>query len=139
MKEFLKETIGLIVLTLLFALVFGAFNKSHARTWKQGAMRYIHYHNNCHAGSKPVIASFYWQGQRLASGGRFNPNGHSVAHRSLPFGHKLRVTNPKNRKSVWVVVNDRGPYVKGVTLDLSRGAARHIGMTSSQYVCVEGL
>ena len=75
------------------------------------------------------IASYYWQGQRLATGGRFNPDGISAAHRTLPFGTRVRVTHLRNGRSVDVRINDRGPYIAGRIIDLSRGAARVIGMT----------
>jgi peptidoglycan lytic transglycosylase len=73
-------------------------------------------------------------GRRTASGERFNPNGRTAAHRSLPFGTCLVVGNPRTRRTVVVRVNDRGPFTKGFTLDLSLGAARAIGMRSTQHV-----
>ncbi len=74
-------------------------------------------------------ASFYGSesGSRTASGQRFNQNAMTCAHRSLPFGTKLRVTH--RGRSVVVTVNDRGPFIKGRVLDLSTGAARAIGLT----------
>jgi len=76
-------------------------------------------------------------GNRTASGERFNPNGLTAAHRSLPFGTCLRVSNPNTGRSVAVRVNDRGPFTKGVSLDLSYGAARAIGMRVTQNVTVK--
>jgi rare lipoprotein A len=76
-------------------------------------------------------------GNRTASGEKFNPNGLTAAHRTLPFGTCLRVGNPKTGRKVAVRVNDRGPFTKGVSLDLSYGAARAIGMHSTQSVTVE--
>jgi rare lipoprotein A len=76
------------------------------------------------------LASYYWEGKRVASGARFDPDGLSAAHPSLPFGTKLKVSDPKTGKSVVVTVNDRGPFVRGRVLDLSRGAARALGMES---------
>jgi rare lipoprotein A len=63
--------------------------------------------------------------KRTASGEKFNPNALTAAHRTLPFGTKVRVTY--KGKSVIVRINDRGPFVKGRTIDLSRAAARKIG------------
>ena len=86
-----------------------------------------------------TVATWYGQehaGKRTASGEVFNPNGLTAAHRSLPFGTCLRVSNPKSGRSVSVRVNDRGPFTKGVSLDLSHGAARAIGMSSTQSVNV---
>lgn len=60
-----------------------------------------------------------------------NPSALTVAHRSLRFGTKIRVTNRKNGKSVIVRVNDRGPFIRGRVLDLSRAAAKQIGMIHS--------
>jgi rare lipoprotein A len=87
-----------------------------------------------------VMATWYGKelaGNRTASGERFNPNGLTAAHRSLPFGACLRVSNPKTGRSVKVRVNDRGPFTKGVSLDLSHGAARAIGMRVTQSVIVD--
>ncbi|MDX2201137.1 MAG: septal ring lytic transglycosylase RlpA family protein [Hyphomicrobiaceae bacterium] len=75
------------------------------------------------------IASYYWQGQRTASGAHFNPDGLTAAHRTLPFGTRVRVTNMHNGRSVDVTINDRGPFIAGRIIDLSRGAASVIGMT----------
>lgn len=77
------------------------------------------------------MASYYWQPQRLASGGWFNPNALTAAHKTLPFGTKVRVTNRNNGRSVVVTINDRGPYIKGRIIDLSRAAAQQVGMTGS--------
>ena len=76
-------------------------------------------------------ASYYGNesGSRTASGARFNQNAMTAAHRSLPFGTKLRVTH--RGQSVIVTVNDRGPFIKGRVLDLSTGAARAIGLTGA--------
>ncbi|WP_424519450.1 septal ring lytic transglycosylase RlpA family protein [Rubrivirga sp.] len=79
-------------------------------------------------------ASFYgerFRGRRTANGERFNPDAMTAAHRTLPFGTRLRVTNTRNGRSVLVRVNDRGPFTRGRVLDLSRAAAREIGMIRS--------
>ena len=77
------------------------------------------------------------RGNRTASGERFNPDGLTAAHKSLPFGTCLVVSNPKTGRTIVVRVNDRGPFTKGVTLDLSAGAARAIGMRSTQNVTMK--
>lgn len=82
-------------------------------------------------------ASYYWQPQALASGGRFNPNALTAAHKTLPFGTKVRVTNRNNGKSVVVTINDRGPYVAGRIIDLSKAAAYAISMQGSGVVPVQ--
>ncbi|WFU41309.1 septal ring lytic transglycosylase RlpA family protein [Bradyrhizobium sp. CB82] len=77
------------------------------------------------------MASYYGNesGSRTASGQRFNQNAMTAAHRSLPFGTKVRVTH--GGQSVIVTINDRGPFVRGRVLDLSTGAARAIGLTGA--------
>jgi rare lipoprotein A len=77
------------------------------------------------------MASYYGNesGRKTASGQRFNQNAMTCAHRSLPFGTKLRVTH--GGQSVVVTVNDRGPFIRGRVLDLSTGAARAIGLTGA--------
>lgn len=80
------------------------------------------------------IASFYGQrfaGQLTANGERFDPSEMTAAHRSLPFGTRVQVTNLNNGEQVIVRINDRGPYVGSRILDLSRGAAKKIGMLES--------
>ncbi|HYW15945.1 MAG TPA: septal ring lytic transglycosylase RlpA family protein [Allosphingosinicella sp.] len=79
-------------------------------------------------------ASYYGTelaGNRTASGERFNPNGLTAAHRTLPLGTKLRVTNVANGRSVIVRINDRGPFVGKRLIDVSLGAAREIQMIRS--------
>jgi rare lipoprotein A len=86
-----------------------------------------------------VISAWYHDGKRTASGARFDPNGLTAAHRTFAFGTRLNVVNPRNGKSVTVTVNDRGPFVRGVSLDLSRGAAMAIGMRGTGAVCMARL
>lgn len=79
-------------------------------------------------------ASYYgrgFAGRPTANGETFNPAEMTAAHRTLPFGSKLRVTNKQNGRSVIVRVNDRGPYAHNRVLDLSQGAAEKIGMIHS--------
>lgn len=77
------------------------------------------------------LASYYHDnlnGNKTASGERYNKNDLTAAHRTLKFGTKVCVTNPGNSQSVVVRINDRGPHVKGRIIDLSRAAARQIGL-----------
>ena len=86
------------------------------------------------------VASYYGKelaGRRTASGERFNPGAMTAAHRTLPFGTRVRVTNIHNGRSVIVRINDRGPFVKGRSIDLSSGAARAIGMGTAANVRME--
>ncbi|MCZ7426465.1 septal ring lytic transglycosylase RlpA family protein [Micromonospora sp. WMMA1949] len=81
-------------------------------------------------------ASFYAEGQMTANGETFNPNALTAAHKTLPFNTKVRVTNPANGKSVVVRINDRGPFIEGRCLDLSRAAFATIAATSLGHVDV---
>jgi rare lipoprotein A len=73
----------------------------------------------------------YYGGGRTASGERSGPNELTAAHRTLPFGTRVRVTNLHNGRSVAVRINDRGPYGRGRIIDLSLAAARELGMIRS--------
>lgn len=84
-----------------------------------------------HAQSWTGKASFYSHGTRTASGAKFQPGALTAAHRSLPFGTVLRVTNLANQRSIHVTVNDRGPFIKGRILDVSSGAADALGFRQS--------
>jgi rare lipoprotein A len=83
-----------------------------------------------------TISAWYAEGSHTASGQRFNKHGLTAAHRTFPFGTRLLVINPHNGKSVTVTINDRGPFVRGVGLDLSLGAAKVIGLTGTGAVCM---
>jgi len=83
-----------------------------------------------------VVATFYDSGHRTASGQIFDAAALTAAHRTLPFGSRVTVTNPENGRSVVVEINDRGPFTSGITLDLARGAANAIGMHQTQWVCM---
>lgn len=82
------------------------------------------------------LASYYWQPQKVASGGWFNPNALTAAHKTLPFGTRVRVTNLRNGRSVIVRINDRGPYIRGRIIDLSKRAAGVIAMQGAGVVPV---
>ncbi len=82
-------------------------------------------------------ASFYWQDYMTASGERFHPEGLTAAHRTFKLQSWVRVTNERNGRSVIVRINDRGPYIRGRIVDLSRGAARQIDMIKAGVVPVK--
>lgn len=93
-----------------------------------------------HTRHKPVkysatgVASWYgpgFAGRKTANGERFKPSALTAAHRTLPFGTSVKVTNLANDKSVVVRINDRGPYVGGRVIDLSQGAAKKIGLIAT--------
>jgi rare lipoprotein A len=139
-----RTALALIAATLLFGGVSEASAKSR---------HHRHHHRHSHHAMAPAAdgswlnanasigstggrsfagkASFYGNesGSKTASGQRFNQNAMTAAHRSLPFGTKLRVTH--RGQSVVVTVNDRGPFIRGRVLDLSKGAARAIGLTGA--------
>ncbi|MGB5771260.1 MAG: septal ring lytic transglycosylase RlpA family protein, partial [Crocosphaera sp.] len=86
------------------------------------------------------MASWYgpgFHGRLTANGERYNQNGITAAHKTLPFGTKVRVTNLRNGRSVIVRINDRGPYAHGRVIDLSKGAANLIGLISSGVAPVQ--
>ena len=79
------------------------------------------------------LASYYgpkWHGRKTASGERLNIHAMTAAHKSLPFGTRVRVTLLSTGKSVVVRINDRGPYVQGRIIDLTDDAAKKIGLTT---------
>ena len=85
------------------------------------------------------IASNYSSGKVTANGERYDPRGISAAHKRLPFGTKVAVINRRTGRSIVVRINDRGPFVKGRILDLSKGAARALGGGDLAPVCVRVL
>jgi len=99
----------------------------------QAGRRPVHYKTTGHA-------SWYgpgFAGRKTANGERFNPSKLTCAHKTLPFGTTLKVTHTENGKSVVVRVNDRGPFIRGRVIDLSKEAARRIGMLGSGTAKVE--
>ena len=97
-------------------------------------------------GAKPapttVMASYYgpgFHGRRTASGEPFNRHALTAAHRTFPFGTKLRVVNPDNGREVVVRVNDRGPFTPRYSLDLSEGAALQLGRRASGPVQISAM
>jgi rare lipoprotein A len=83
------------------------------------------------------LASTYGEGSQTASGERFNAAGLTAAHRTLPFGTRVRVTNHSNGRSVVVTINDRGPFVSNRIIDVTPAAARAIGMSGLAPVTIE--
>jgi rare lipoprotein A len=84
-------------------------------------------------------ASWYsLPGQRTASGERMNPNAMTAAHKTLPLGSVVKVVNQRTGKSIQVTINDRGPYVKGRIIDLSKAAGRQLGIipAGTGNVCI---
>lgn len=87
-----------------------------------------------HGYNKTGTASYYGakhHGKRTASGERFNKNALTAAHRQLPFGTRVKITNLKNDRSCVVRINDRGPHTRGRLIDVSHEAAEQLGMLRS--------
>jgi peptidoglycan lytic transglycosylase len=151
-----KQTLGKVTQSRTALVLFAAAAFTGGTASEASARPYRHHHHHHHfahhaaqsensswrdanASIEPSMggrsfsgmASFYGNesGHRTASGQRFNQEAMTAAHRTLPFGTKLRVTH--GGRSVVVTVNDRGPFVRGRVLDLSTGAARAIGLTGA--------
>jgi rare lipoprotein A len=93
-----------------------------------------------YAGDQCGGASWYsLPGNRTANGDRMNPSAMTAAHKSLPFGSKVRVVDQRTGKSIQVTINDRGPFVKGRIIDLSKAAATKLGFRNAGHtkVCIE--
>lgn len=84
-------------------------------------------------------ASWYALTSKTASGERMNPAAMTAAHRSLPFGTKVVVKNQRNGREVVVRINDRGPFIKGRVIDVSKAAASALGFVSAGHtpICLE--
>jgi rare lipoprotein A len=121
----------------------GCAGTSLAPRWQHASNRHHHHHavhsvwrtattgrSSTDTGGSTGLASFY-RVSRTASGERPTGGELTAAHRSLPFGTRVRVTNLNNHRSVTVRINDRGPFVTNRSIDLSYGAASAIGMTGA--------
>ncbi|GMV78367.1 MAG: hypothetical protein AMXMBFR79_14980 [Chitinophagaceae bacterium] len=90
--------------------------------------------------TKTGKASYYsdnLRGNKTANGERYQPSEYTAAHKKLPFNTTVKVTNLNNNKTVTVRINDRGPYVSGRIIDLSKAAAKELGMLNSGVVNVK--
>jgi rare lipoprotein A len=92
--------------------------------------------SSAQAGQSGIASVYGYAGSKTASGERAHPGGLTAAHRTLPFGTKVRVTNKKNGKSVVVRINDRGPFIRGRVIDLTPAGARTIGFSGLAPVTV---
>ena len=94
--------------------------------------------NSSTATAESGIASVYaYDGEKTANGERAKPSGFTAAHKTLPFGAKVRVTNRRNGKSVVVRINDRGPFIRGRVIDLTPAGARALGFNGLAPVSLE--
>ncbi len=154
-----KQTLGRITQSRTALVLFAATVLAGGSATEASARSYKHHHHHAHhhfhhaaasagapawrdanaainasagsRGSFSGMASYYGNesGSKTASGQHFNQNAMTAAHRTLPFGTKLKVTH--GDRSVVVTINDRGPFIRGRVLDLSTGAARAIGLTGA--------
>lgn len=126
-----------VIVAMIFALFPSPARAGNVEIINAKLARWVHPTHRCGM-AKELLATQYGRegGPRTASGIPFNPDSMIAAHRTMPFGTRLIVTNPRNGKSVSVVIQDRGPYTHA-QLDLSTGAARAIGMGGSAYLCVQ--
>lgn len=133
------KIISAVALSLL--LSFTAEAKVHHVKTKHHA-HHVHKHHHVkhvrhHSNGRIGMASWYgpgFHGRRTASGERFNQYAMTAAHKTLPLGSLVLVTNLETNHSVVVRINDRGPYVRGRIIDLSKGAARALHMAGSDKV-----
>jgi rare lipoprotein A len=163
MMQYQKSTLGVVTQSRTALAIFAATVLFGGGITEASAKSHRHYHRHHHVANDTSdgsswrdanasiasgsgsgrsfsgIASYYGNesGSRTASGQRFNQSAMTCAHRSLPFGTRLRVTH--GDRSVVVTVNDRGPFVRGRVLDLSSGAARAIGLGGVGRVVAEVL
>ena len=129
MQTVLRRAGGAIPRLFVLALTIAAFYAAPARADFGGSLP-----------KRTVMASWYGQefsGRRTASGAAFDPRGFTAAHRTLPLGTMIRVTNPRTGASVLVTVTDRGPFRSHRELDLSKAAAREVGILSRGVASVQ--
>lgn len=88
------------------------------------------------SGNQCGVASWYAAGTRTANGERMNANAMTAAHKSLPFGTVVRVVDQNTGRSIQVRINDRGPFVRGRIIDLTRAAAERLGLHGIGKVCI---
>jgi rare lipoprotein A len=114
---------------IIFALIYLVFLSTSCKSVSSGTLS-----------SQTGMASFYsnkFDGNKTANGETYRKSKLTAAHKTLPFGTQVKVTNLSNNRSVTVRVNDRGPFAKGRIIDLSRGAAKKLGMLKQGVVKVK--
>ena len=125
--------------TLGAVLLGGSYGWHHATGGAEAEASTVVAASAHHAFTQRGRASWYgpgFHGKLTASGDRYDQNRLTAAHRTLPLGSTVTVTNLENGKSVKVVINDRGPYVRGRVIDLSRAAARKLDMLDAGVIDV---
>jgi hypothetical protein len=139
-----------IVLGVAFCVAIALVVSAHSANARGFNWFFAHIPPTGKCAGREVAVSFYWHGRKTASGERFDANGNTVAHRSLPFGTLVSFTNPLDGRTANARVNDRGPFgcgrmscaareragLKTLHYDLAHGLARRLGLTQSGWVCV---
>jgi len=140
------KKIGIIIIVTIAVIVFGTQVSSAD---ENNDMTYEYIEKTREVNTKigidfikdgTMTASWYgpkFHGKRTANTETYDQLALTAAHKTLPFGTMLRVTNPRNGKQVIVRINDRGPYVKGRDIDLSKGAALALGMVDKGVIKVQ--
>ena len=127
-----------ILLTAIGLFLLGSGSEAKSRKAKGKAKTTLRTTTNHQlTGKATYYGSEYKSTRKTASGEKFNKNAYTAAHKTLPFGTMVKVTNKKNGKSVTVKINDRGPFGPGRVIDLSPVAARGINMIKSGVAPVE--
>ncbi len=130
LKRLAKQKLRYFAVVLAFG---GAISAVHA-----GAVSHENSYDRIQGGEW-VVASMYWEDKLDASGNKFDPIGWHAAHKTLPLGTLIRVSNPKNHRSINVTITDRGPFIPGRDLDLSLGAGTLLGFQGSGPLYMEVL
>jgi rare lipoprotein A len=142
------RTFNIILISLLATISFGLINFSDSSIVEKEYEKAANEKNFYVSTPSPVtyidhgIAAASWYGKKFngkstANGEIYDESELTAAHKTLPFGTILKVTNTRNNKTVYVRINDRGPFVEGRSLDLSRGSAKALGMTHRGVVKVK--
>lgn len=143
MKKYIKISVLFVVLglvavfavkaeTFIYSSDFDTIIQQKIDTVASPKIRFVE--------QKPMIASWYgpkFHGKLTANGEIYDQMAFTAAHKTLPFGTILRVTNPVNNRSILVRINDRGPYIEGRNIDLSKGTALFLGMVDEGVIKVE--
>lgn len=142
------RTINIILISLFSTISFGLVNLSDSSFVEKEYEKAANERNFYVTAPAPVVfvdhgvitASWYgrkFNGRGTANGEKYDEKALTAAHKYFPFGTILKVTNPRNHKSVFVRINDRGPYVEGRSLDLSKGSAKALGIMHRGVVNVK--
>lgn len=142
------RTLNIILISLLSTISFGLINLSDSSLVEKEYEKAANEKNFYVTSPAPVAfldhgvltASWYgkkFSGKETANGEKYSETALTAAHKSFPFGTILKVTNPRNHKVVFVRINDRGPYVEGRSLDLSKSSAKALGILHRGVVKVK--